>query len=308
MRMRVFMDGGQGLNGPGNIGGMITRRGFVASGFAAVAAGLPPGVVAEAGTASAGEIRLGVASYSFHKFERQHVLGFLKELACTRINSKDVLDHLPMTPMEATDAAVAAYRAAGITLTGGGVIYFPKADEADVRAKFVYARRAGLPLIVGAPTHASLPVVEKLVKEFDLPVAIHNHGPEDSEWPSPIDILAVLEPKGGPTMDARMGLCVDVGHCARTGIDVAAAIRRAGPRVLGVHIKDLADMRVKESQVAVGDGKMPVAEIFRALVAIEYKGTVDLEYEIHDDDPLPGMVKSFAYMRGVLAGLGYRAG
>jgi sugar phosphate isomerase/epimerase len=64
-------------------------------------------------------------------------------------------------------------------------------------------------------------------------------------------------------------------------------------------------MKVKESQVAVGDGKMPIRGIFEALHAIGYKGYVDLEYEIHEDDPLPGMIKSFAYMRGVLAGMGY---
>jgi sugar phosphate isomerase/epimerase len=83
------------------------------------------------------------------------------------------------------------------------------------------------------------------------------------------------------------------------------AIRKAGPRLYDVHMKDLADMKVKESQVAVGDGKMPVRAIFEELNAIGYKGFVDLEYEIHEDDPLPGMIKSFAYMRGVLAGLGY---
>jgi sugar phosphate isomerase/epimerase len=107
-------------------------------------------------------------------------------------------------------------------------------------------------------------------------------------------------------MDPRIGLCIDVGHTARTGTDVVEAIRTAGSRVFDLHIKDLADMKVKESQVAVGDGKMPIRGIFEALNAIGYKGYVDLEYEIHEDDPLPGMIKSFAYMRGVLAGMGYR--
>ena len=50
---------------------------------------------------------------------------------------------------------------------------------------------------------------------------------------------------------------------------------------------------------------MPVREIFEALIAIKYNGFVDLEYEIHPDDPMPGVISSFAYMRGVLAGMGY---
>jgi sugar phosphate isomerase/epimerase len=250
-----------------------------------------------------GEIKLGVASYSFHQFDRGHVIDFMKQLNVQYLNAKDAKDHLPMAPPEATDAAVAAYKAAGIELTGAGVIYFPQADEADVRQKFEYAKRAGVSLIVGSPTHEALPMVERFAKQYDMRVAIHNHGPEDKEWPSPLDILKEIK-----TMDARIGLCIDVGHSARafagSGTDVVRSIHTAGSRVFDVHMKDLADMKVKESQVAVGDGKMPVREIFEALLAISYKGYVDLEYEIHDDDPLPGMIKSFAYMRGVLAGMG----
>ena len=72
-----------------------------------------------------------------------------------------------------------------------------------------------------------------------------------------------------------------------------------------MHIKDLASFTDKESQVAVGQGKMPIREIFDALVKIKYPGWVDLEYEIHGDEPMPGVTESFAYMRGVLAGMGY---
>jgi sugar phosphate isomerase/epimerase len=246
------------------------------------------------------QIRLGVASYSFHKFYRAHVIDFMKELKTPYLNAKDVNDQLPSTSNEAEDAAIAAYKAAGIELTAAGVIYFPKADAEDVRKKFEYAKRAGISLIAGSPVPEALPEVEKAVKEFDIRLAIHNHGPEDKEWPSPLDVL-----KGIEKLDHRIGLCIDVGHTARTGTDPVEAIRKAGPRLYDMHIKDLADMKVKESQVAVGDGKMPVRAIFEELTAIGYKGFVDLEYEIHENDPLPGMIKSFAYMRGVLAGLGY---
>ena len=293
-----------------------SRRSFLRAGAATVAAAcaLPaqPMCVVLAAPASQKNlaplnppIRLGVASYSFHKFDRAKVIEFLKELNVTTLNAKDIKDHLPMTPPSATDEALAAYKAAGIQLTGAGVIYFPTPDEADIRQKFEYAKRAGVSLIVGSPTRAALPAVEKFVKEYNLRLAIHNHGPEDKEWPSPLDILQVLAPSGGPQMDPRLGLCIDVGHTARTGTDVVKAIQAGAARVFDIHMKDLADMAVKESQVAVGDGKMPVRDIFGALTTIGYKGFVDLEYEIHEDDPLPGMIKSFAYMRGVLAGMGY---
>jgi sugar phosphate isomerase/epimerase len=246
------------------------------------------------------QIKLGIASYSFHKFDRAHVIDFVKQLNTPYLNAKDVNDHLPIKPPSATEEAVAAYKAAGIQLTSAGVIYFTSPDPTDIQQKFEYAKRAGVSLIVGSPTREVLPAVEPFVKQYDIRLAIHNHGPEDKQWPSPLDILKVIEP-----MDHRIGLCIDVGHTARSGTDVVEAIHKAGPRLYDLHIKDLADMKVKESQVAVGDGKMPIRGIFEALHSIGYKGFVDLEYEIHEDDPLPGMIKSFAYMRGVLAGMEY---
>jgi sugar phosphate isomerase/epimerase len=91
----------------------------------------------------------------------------------------------------------------------------------------------------------------------------------------------------------------------RAGADLVESIHKVGPRLFNVHMKDLTDFHSKESQVAVGDGLMPVREMFAALIAIQYTGFVDLEYEVHADDPMPGVLSSFAYMRGVLAGMGY---
>ena len=147
------------------------------------------------------------------------------------------------------------------------------------------------------------PRVEKFVKQYDIRVAIHNHGPEDKLWQSPLDILKAVQ-----NYDARIGCCIDVGHTVRAGTDVVAAIRTVGPRLFNMHIKDLTDFQSKESQVAVGDGKMPVPAIFDALIAISYPGFVDLEYEVHAEDPMPGVIRSFAYMRGVLAGMEHAQG
>ncbi len=246
-------------------------------------------------------IKLGMASYTFREFDRAHVIDFMKDLKLDHLNAKDVKDHLPIAPPEATAQAVAAYTAAGIKLTAVGTVYFPKDEDDDIRSKFDYAKRAGVKVIVaGDPAPTTLPRIEKFVKEYDIRFAIHNHGPEDKVWPSPLDVLKVVG-----SMDPRMGCCIDVGHCERAGTDVVTAIKQVGPRLFDVHMKDLTDFHNKESQVAVGDGILPIRAIFETLIAINYQGYVDLEYEIHGDDPMPGVTKSFAYMRGVLAGMGY---
>jgi sugar phosphate isomerase/epimerase len=246
-------------------------------------------------------VHLGMASYTFRNFTRAQVIGFMKQLNLTALNCKDAKDHLPMDPAEEAKA-LADYAAAGIQLHAAGTIYVPKDEDADIRSKFEYCKRAGVSVIVaGDPTPAILPRIEKFVKEYDIRFAIHNHGPEDKVWPSPLDVLKAVK-----NMDPRMGCCIDVGHCVRAGTDVVQAIHEVGLRLYNMHMKDLTSFESKESQVAVGEGIMPVREIFEALIATKYKGFVDLEYEIHGDDPMPGVVESFAYMRGVLAGMGFK--
>jgi sugar phosphate isomerase/epimerase len=250
-------------------------------------------------------IRLGIASYTFRQFDSAHLLiDFMKQLKTPLLNLKDM--HLPMpiegqTTLAHVAAEAASYRAAGFVLTAAGNITFDKDDDADIRPKFEYLKAAGIPIAVCAPTHQNLPRLEKFVKEYNIKLAIHNHGPEDHNFPSPFDVLAAVK-----DLDPRIGLCMDLGHSLRAGADVVAAIHAAGPRLYDIHIKDLADATAKESQVAVGEGVMPVRAVFQALIETKYPGNVDLEYEIHGDNPMPGVVESFAYMRGVLAGMGYK--
>jgi sugar phosphate isomerase/epimerase len=251
-----------------------------------------------AGAASADEVsqvRLGLASYTFRNFARAQMIEYMKQLRVFALNAKDVKDHLPVDP-DGEKAALADYAAAGITLHAAGAISFDRDEAADIRNKFEYCKRAGIGVIVaGDPAPETLPRIERFVKEYDIRVAIHNHGPEDKLWPSPLEVLKAV--KG---MDPRMGCCIDVGHTVRAGTDVVEAIHAAGARLYNVHMKDLTDFQKKDSQVAVGDGRMPVRGIFEALAAEKYKGFVDLEYEVHADDPMAGVSRSFAYMRGVL--------
>ncbi len=285
----------------------LSRRTFVQSGALIAAACATSSASSSFAQPSAADgkpspVHLGLASYTFRNFTRAQLIGFMKQLNVIDLNAKDAKDHLPMDPAEETKA-LADYSAAGIKLHAAGAIYFRQDEDADIRSKFEYCKLAGIPVIVaGDPTPETLPRIEKFVKEYDIRIAIHNHGPEDKVWPSPLDVL-----KDVKSMDPRIGCCIDVGHTVRAGTDVVQAIHEVGSRLFNMHIKDLADFQSKESQVAVGEGIMPIRGIFEALISTNYKGYVDLEYEIHGDDPMPGVIESFAYMRGVLGGMGYRS-
>jgi sugar phosphate isomerase/epimerase len=283
----------------------FSRRCFVKSGaliaVASAASKAIPSLAEPApGAGTSSPVKLGLASYTFRSFSRAQMIGYMKQLNVNDLNVKDVKDHLP-SDTEQEAIALKDYAAAGIKLHAAGAIYFRSGEDADIRSKFEYCKRAGISVIVaGDPTPETLPRIEKFVKEYDIRIAIHNHGPEDKLWPSPLDVLKSIK-----NTDSRIGCCIDVGHTVRAGTDVVKAIHEAGPRLFNVHMKDLTNFQNKESQVSVGEGVMPVHELFQALIAIHYDGYVDLEYEIHADDPLPGVIGSFAYMRGVLAGMGY---
>jgi sugar phosphate isomerase/epimerase len=278
-----------------NIGS--TRRGFLGGAMGAAAAVAGSGAMNASAASASGGIKLGVATYSLRSFQRDYAIRIMNKLGVSYASVKDY--HLPFqySPAELA-AASKQFERGGITLAGAGVIYMHKDDDADIRRCFDYARACRIPLMVIGPTKDTVPRIEKFVKEYDIKVAIHNHGPEDKHFPSPEVALNELEGR-----DPRMGVCIDVGHTVRTGTKAVDSIRAAGPRLLDMHIKDLRDLKDGSTQVPVGDGAMPVAEIFRELLRMNYQGAVNLEYEIDADDPLLGMAKSFSYMRGVLAGL-----
>ena len=242
-------------------------------------------------------LKLGVCTYSVREFQRRLAISMLKQLGVSYVSVKEF--HLPFssTPDEIAKAR-AEFKNAGLIIASGGNIDLKEEDPAALRRYFQYARACGMPMMVAAPTHTTLPAVERLAKEFDVKVAIHTHGPEDQHFPSPQVVLEAVK-----NMDPRMGLCMDVGHSMRAGADVVQEIVNAGPRLLDMHFKDLKRRNDKESQCDVGDGVMPVVAIFKQLRKIGYRGCVNLEYEINSGNPLPGMLHSLGYMKGVVAGL-----
>jgi sugar phosphate isomerase/epimerase len=271
--------------------GPASRRAFLGATAAAAAASMLP---RRAGASPRPRgLKVGLASYSLRKFSLDQAIAMCQAMDVHYITLKDV--HLPMTATaEEIKTAVGKVRAAGIELMGGGVIYM-KNDEAAVRRAFEYAKTAGFPLIVGAPDPDAVPLVERFVREYGIPLAIHNHGPEDKSYPAPQDALKLIKDR-----DRRLGLCMDVGHTVRAGADPVKTVAECGDRLMDLHVKDLRSATDSESGVEVGKGLVDYPGLIRALHQRRFSGHVALEYEINEDHPEAGIRESLAYLRGVV--------
>ena len=273
----------------------FSRRAFLSGAAAAAAGGTLAGArsAGKAPPAPLPRFRLGLASYTFREFGLDETLAMSRRLDLRRVCLKDM--HLPLTSSEeAILAAAGKVREAGLELYGCGVVYMTTPAEVD-RA-FAYARTAGMSVIVGVPEHDLLARAAERVRETGLRLAIHNHGPGDLRYPTASSILERIS-----GLDPGVGVCLDVGHSMRSGIDPSEAARQCGPRLLDVHLKDVSAATKEGVSVEAGRGVIDLVRFLRTLGELDYRGTAAFEYEKDGRDPLAGLAESLGYVRGILA-------
>jgi len=236
--------------------------------------------------------QLAIASYTFRKFKLDETLSMTRRLGIEYIAFKSF--HLPIDSSEAEiQAVVKKVQDAGITLYGGGVIYMK--NEQEVNRAFEYARLAGMKVIIGVPEHHLLPLVEEKVKKYGIKLAIHNHGPGDERYPSPESAYEKIK-----DMDPGMGLCIDIGHARRLGIDPSIPAEKYFDRIHDVHIKDVSSATKEGGTIEIGRGVIDIPGFLKVLIKKGYTGKIAFEFEKDADDPLPGLAESVGYVRGVL--------
>lgn len=234
---------------------------------------------------------LGMAGYTFVKFKIDETLAFMKKLDVHYLCIKDF--HLPLNSnaeeIAAFHAKLKKYDVVGYAV---GPIYMK--SEAEVDRAFEYAKRVGVKLLVGVPNYELLDYVEGKVKQYDIKLAIHLHGPDMPTYPDATDIWKNVKDR-----DARMGMCLDIGHNLRYGSDSLADLKRYKSRVFDIHLKDVTGTTKADKSVEVGRGVTDFPEFIRILRKINYTGSVSLEYEKDMTDPFYGICESIGYMRGI---------
>ncbi len=282
----------------------FTRRDLIKmSAMAAAAipfAGLPDFVAAQTASADPWRgLKIGVATYTFREWPIEETIKGLQRSGMKYISIKNVKNHIDLShTTEERKARAKMFRDAGMVPLSVGNVSM-RTGEADIRKAFEYARDIGVTTIVCAPSQDAIPILDKMVKEFDIKLAIHNHGPEDKGFfPSPYDVWKAVE-----KYDKRIGLCIDVGHTARAGVDPAESILKCKDRLYDVHLKDISALGNRNTPIEGGRGILNLKSILAALIKIQYQGLAGYEYEKDGKDPLPGLTETLGYTKGLLAGM-----
>jgi inosose dehydratase len=238
------------------------------------------------------KFKLGLASYTFRAFNLDDTIAMANRLQLTGISLKSM--HMPLEDSpEQIKATAKKVRDSGLDLYGAGVIYMKNQQEVDTA--FAYAAAAGLEMIIGVPNHELLDSVEEKVKQTNIKLAIHNHGPGDKLYSSPDDVYEKIK-----NLDKRIGFCIDIGHVRRIGQDPAGMIGKYKDRIYDIHMKDEVSESAENTPTEIGHGMINIPKVLKTIERIGYAGYLAFEYEKDEKDPLPGLAESVGYVRGVI--------
>ena len=268
---------------------ITTRRSFLAqTATAAGLAALPRQVCA----AAPFPFRMGAQSYSFRKFDTAGALTRLKEVGLDNIEFCAV--HFPPAKEHEGFSDVQKLIAeSGVNVLCFGVESFG-GDRESNRIKFEFAKALGLEVLTADPSPNSFDQLDELTEEFDVKIAIHNHGPR-ARYDSVEDTLRAVEGR-----NPRIGACVDSGHVIRSGEKPHEVIQALGARVHSMHLKDW--IHGGEEQI-LGEGDIDLEAVARELKALDFNGPLMLEFELSPEDPVPGMKQGLANWKQAVAGV-----
>jgi sugar phosphate isomerase/epimerase len=269
----------------------IPRRDFLAGTAGLLAAAAH----ARASRGAEPELNVGIQLFSLRGYPVDVALRHARDLGFRFVEF-----YPGMYPLNSTPEQIAAMNKQleelGLSISAHGVNGFG-GNAAANRKVFEFAKAAGIRILGADPAPEAFASLDELVKEFDIRIAIHNHGPTH-RYNKVVDVLEAIEKH-----DARIGACADLGHFLRSGERPTEVIRLLAGRLYGIHLKDFAEMQDKTKGVILGQGHIDVPAVFAALEQARFPadGALSIEYEENPRDPLAEIRQCIEAARDAMA-------
>ena len=271
----------------------VTRNKFLKlTGLAGLSAVIPAGSNATEFKKEPLHLNIGLASYTLRNLKVDDVIKICKRLDLTSISLKS--NHMPLeSSAEDIKTVIGKFKTAGLNIYAVGVIYMK--TEQEVLKTFEYAQNAGVEMIIGVPNPELLPFVNDIIKDKNIKLAIHNHGPEDKLYPSVDNVHESIK-----DLDKKIGFCIDIGHVFRNAQDPAGMLNKYKDRLFDMHMKDITEPVKDGKPIEIGRGGMDIVKVMKTLKKINYSHIVAIEFEKDGDEPLSGLAESVGYLRGLM--------
>jgi len=157
--------------------------------------------------------------------------------------------------------------------------------------QFEIAKQLGVKYLTTEPPLNMWDSIDSLAGAYGVKVAIHEHWKGFSHYWNPDTTLMAL--KGHP----NMGVCADLGHWPKSGIDPLDAVKKLSGHIIGIHLKDIAaynDPKLRD--VPVGTGVVKFPEIFAELKKQNFNGYIYIERDAEDQPSnLPSVIQEIKY-------------
>ena len=242
-----------------------------------------------------GEFRMGIQSYSLRGFDVTKALETTKKLGLHYWEAYP--NHVPVSTVP---AQVAKYKkmldGADVKLIAFGVLPFSE-NETKAREFFDFAKAIGIETLSANPDKnaATFDLLDKLVEEYEINIAIHNHGP-GAKYDKIDDVVTMVKGR-----HPRVGACVDTGHYLRSKEDPVEAIDRLSDRLYGVHLKDVKDAKI---MTILGEGDLDVVGCLKLLKQNNYGHSLAIEYEENADNPVSDIEVCLSTVRKAMKQIG----
>lgn len=244
--------------------------------------------------------KLGVQSYTFHKFSFKEAVDKAHQLSLKYIEvyygqplGEGLEGTMDFRMDKKTRKKVLNYaKSKNVKIIASGVIICK--NEAEWDQLFEFADAMGIEIITCEPEYKHLEYVDKLANKYKIDVAIHNH-PKPSNYWNPDMFLEAIE-----GLSPRIGACADVGHWARMGLDPVECLQKIEGRVKSLHFKDIKEETGGEEErhdVIWGTGSLDLEGMLNELKRQDFSGLFSIEYEHNWDNSVPDIEKSISYFR-----------
>ena len=247
--------------------------------------------------------KLGIQSYTFHKFPLIDALDKTQELGLKYIEVypghklggkwRDAVfgyEMSPETQKEIRDLAASK----GIRIIGTGV--FTTDNPADWEKEFAFAKAMDMDYISCEPNPADWDLIEQLANQYDLKISVHNH-PKPSAYWTPSNLLENIAQRS-----PLLGASPDVGHWNREGLDQHACLDQLNGRIISLHFKDIEPRKTNQSEqedVIWGKGCLNVKQMLKQLKQQQFKGMIAIEYETNWENSVPDIRECIDYYNEV---------